>query len=386
MKSYINELCAQKDEGYFKNQFRYNNNCKLLAVKCVKQTNCHLEPLLPLMEAFRQMVNDSIRFGLKKNVSTMKQLSQLAYRQLANYDMMSYYKLCAISHAAGILANRKKSLQRGHKLRQPYARQPLLISCYGFKVVDGILKVPVGDGQYFDIPLNNYVRAVLSNPSLNVRSFTLTANNSVSICYMKEATQVECTNIDRIDRNLNNVTIGNIERIVQYDLSKAVTITENTRSIIKSFKRNDIRVRKNLYSKYGKRRKNRINQLLHHVSKAVVQHGKENRSAIAFEDIRHIRKLYQHGNHQGRVYRGRLNSWSFAEIKKQIEYKAKWEGLPIIQLSVKDTRNTSKLCPRCGKKITQVDRKTRQLWCDQCKRWMDRDIVAAMNLSNRGRS
>jgi putative transposase len=74
--------------------------------------------------------------------------------------------------------------------------------------------------------------------------------------------------------------------------------------------------------------------------------------------------------------------WSFAEVKRQIEYKAAWEGIPIVQLSTRDTRGTSKLCPRCGKKITQVDRKkTRQLWCGQCRRLMDRDVMAAMNIS-----
>jgi putative transposase len=201
---------------------------------------------------------------------------------------------------------------------------------------------------------------------------------------MKEVAEIEYIGIEGIDRNLNNVTVGKAERVVQYDLSRAVAIAENTRSIMKSLKRNDVHIRKEFYSKYGQRRKNRINQLLHCVSKAIVKHAKENRTAIAFEDIRHIRRLYQRGNYQGRSYRGRLNSWSFAEIKRQIEYKAAWEGVPTIQLSVKDTRGTSQLCPRCGKKITQVDRKTRQLWCAECKRWMDRDVVAAMNLSIKG--
>lgn len=37
------------------------------------------------------------------------------------------------------------------------------------------------------------------------------------------------------------------------------------------------------------------------------------------------------------------------------------------------------------KKITQVDRLTRQeLRYDQCKKWMDRDIEAAMDLSIKG--
>jgi putative transposase len=336
------------------------------------------------MEAFRQMVNDCVRIGMANDVSSMKKLSLLSYRQLKKYDIISYYKLCAISHAAGILANRKKSLQRGHKPRQPYAKQPLLVSSYGFKIINGVLKIPIGDRQYFDIQLNSYVRHILSDSSLTICSFTLSANNTVSICYAREVAEVEFTNIKGVDRNLRNLTVGSMENVVQYDLSKAVTIAENIKSIMKSFKRNDVRIRKQLYSKYGKRRKNRINQLLHSVSKAIVQKAKQEKSAIAFEDIRRIRQLYQRGNSQGNAYRGMMNSWSFAEVKRQIQYKAAWEGILIIQLSKSETRGTSKLCPRCGKKITQVDRHTRQLWCAKCKKWMDRDVVAAMNISIKG--
>jgi len=331
------------------------------------------------------MVNDCIKIGLENNVSTMKKLCSLAYKQLASYDIISYYKLCAISHAAGILANRKKSIKRNMQPRQPYATKPLLISCYGFKIVDGKLKVPLGSRKYFDIPLNNHVCRVLSTSLHNIRSFTLTAD-ALSICYSKEIVEIKPINIQGVDRNLRNLTVGDCQQVKQYDLAKAVDITENTRSIVKSFKRNDFRVRKKLYSKYGKRRKNRISQLLHHASKHIVQQAKENRSAIASEDIRRIRQLYQRGNYQGRSYRGCMNSWSFAEIKRLITYNAAWEGVPVIQLSVKETRGTSQLCPRCGKKITQVDRKTRQLWCDYCQKWMDRDVVAAMNLSIKGRA
>jgi putative transposase len=337
------------------------------------------------MNTFRQMVNDCIKIGLDSNVSSLKKLSSLAYKQLARYDIISYYKLCAISHAAGILTNRKKSLQRGKAPRNPYTKRPFLIGCYGFKIADGVVRVPIGHRQYFDIPLNNYVKNTLSDPELQMHSFTLTAN-SLSICYSREVQPIEVRALSGVDRNLRNLTVGNLENVVQYDLSNAVDIAENTISILSSFKRNDVRIRKKLYSKYGTRRKNRITQLLHHISKAVVQKAKQEKSAIAFEDIRRIRQLYQRGNYQGRAYRGRLNGWSFAEIKRQIQYKAAWEGVPVIQLSVKETRGTSQLCPRCGKKITQVDRRTRQLWCAECKRWMDRDVVAVMNLSIKGRS
>jgi putative transposase len=188
-----------------------------------------------------------------------------------------------------------------------------------------------------------------------------------------------------IDRNLKNVTVGNSTRVVQYDLSKAVKIAENTKSIYASLKRNDHKIMKKLYSKYGTRRKNRINQILHKASKTIVREAVKDPTAIIFEDIRHIRKLYQKGNGQGKKYRGRLNGWSFNEIKRQIEYKANWEGIPVIQLSKKETRGTSTLCPTCGKRL-QEQRASRELWCEFCQRWLDRDVVAVMNQSLRGLS
>ena len=356
----------------------------LLAVKCVKQC-CSLTPLLPLMESFRQMVNECIRIGLQNNVSTMKRLSKLCYPQLAEYDVISYYKLHAISKAAGILANRKQSIKRCRRTRDPYLKKPILVSSYGFKIIDGSLRVPTGDRQYFDIRLNAYTRHVLSGPGLTVHSFTLaTGNSSLSICYSKEIPEIDCTSNVGVDRNLTNLTVGNIHSVKQYDLSKASDIVENTRSLVRSFRRNDVRIRRRLAGKYGKRRANRVNQLLHHVSRFVVKNAKNERTSVAFEKLINIRNLYRKGNRQGRNYRSKLNGWSFAEIKRQIAYKAKWEGIPVIQLSASQTGGTSQLCPQCGKRLQEDRLHRRELFCCECNRWLDRDVVAAMNISRKG--
>lgn len=119
-----------------------------------------------MMETFRQMVNDCIRIGLENDASSLKRLSKLCYPFLAKYGIVSYYKLNAISKAVGILANRKQSLRRGYQTKDPYMKQASLTSCYGFKTVDGALKVPLGDRQYIDIPLNSYVRSIISDPLL----------------------------------------------------------------------------------------------------------------------------------------------------------------------------------------------------------------------------
>ncbi len=135
-------------------------------------------------------------------------------------------------------------------------------------------------------------------------------------------------------------------------------------------------------------RPNRVKQILHGVTKKIVSEAKANKQVIVFEDIRGIRKLYGKGNGQGRAYRGRMNSWPYAEPKRQTEYKAAWEGVPVVTLSKSETRGTTANCWRCGKRsqsAVQGDKEHhRQLWCEDCKRWMDRDVIAVLNISRRG--
>jgi putative transposase len=338
------------------------------------------------------MVNHCIKVGLQNDAYALKRLSVLSYRELVQYDIPSYYKLCAISKAAGILSNRRQSLKRGLNTKRPYLKKPILISCYGFKLEEDILKIPLGDRQYFEIPLNHHTREILCNHEDNftfkINSFVLTSDH-ISISYSKDVPDIQCKSTAGIDRNLRNVTVGNCNQVVQYNISKAVKIAENTKSVTSSFKRNDHRIRKKLYSKYGARRKNRVNQMLHKVSKYIVQNAVQNKHALVFEDIRNIRKMYQKGNWQGRKYRGTMNGWSFSEIKRQIEYKSRWSGIPVIQLSKSDTRGTSTLCPACGKRLQEQRTwndsiHNRELWCDTCQRWIDRDVIAVMNQSLRG--
>ena len=62
------------------------------------------------MKMFRIMVDDYIRIGLENDESTRIKLTKLCYHQLARYKIYSVYKLYDLSHAGGILANRKKFL------------------------------------------------------------------------------------------------------------------------------------------------------------------------------------------------------------------------------------------------------------------------------------
>ncbi|HVC27666.1 MAG TPA: transposase, partial [Nitrososphaerales archaeon] len=341
------------------------------------------------------MVNDCIRVGLQfeeENHATpsMKKLSLLCYSQLKKYEARSTFRLAAISKAAGILSARRKSIKIGVFTKSSYVSKPLLVSCYDVKVQDGKLRVQLRDGSCEYIPLNTHTLRILSDAKQRINSFTLTAT-SLSICISREieAEPGEFINTVGIDRNLRNLTVGNEKKVTYYDMRKVVEIAENTRSIVGSFKRNDVRMLQSISSKYGKRRRERTKQLIHGVTKQIVQEAKANRRAIIFEEIRGIRNLYRKGNGQGKSFRDRMNSWPFHEVKRQIEYKAAWEGVPVITLSRKDTRGTTMDCPRCGERLQVPIRGDaehyHQPWCKKCERWMDRDLVAVLNISRRGR-
>lgn len=83
----------------------------MLAFKTVQQNYQPTDVTLRLLDEFRSMVNDCLRIGLQENVTSLKALSLRAYRHLARYDALSYYRLCAIS---GLHRNRPKSRQRNH--------------------------------------------------------------------------------------------------------------------------------------------------------------------------------------------------------------------------------------------------------------------------------
>jgi len=333
---------------------------------------------------FRRMINDAIRIALVYDATTLRRLSLLAYNELARYDSPSYYKLCAISRAAGILAARKKSIRRGFITRTPYAFKQQLVSCYGFKIENGYLHIPVSRGKHFSIPLTKHTLEVISQPGVKVRSFTLTLNK-LSLCIARDTPMIECRSTVGLDRNLRNLTVGNDQQTHHYDLSKCLRIANTTVRIVASFARNDDRIRTAIASMYGQRRTYRTGHILHNATKTIVAVAVQRKTAIVLENIEGIRSLYRKGNGHGRKYRGRMNGWSFGEAQRQIEYKARWVGLPVIRLSRRETRGSSVSCLRCGERLQSDKRLRRKLWCGKCRIVMDRDRVAAVNLARRGR-
>lgn len=349
----------------------------MLAVKAVKQ-NIESPEIIDILEAFRKMVNEAIRVGLEKDITSRFKLSEAVYEPLHN-GLHTWYILSAIEKSCAILKNYRKAKRKNPKTKTPYVKKSFLsIGNQAYKIIDGKLRIPIKPREFIYIPLNKHSLNVLSEPNLKLGSITLTAS-TVSISFSKETAEIELSGYIGIDRNLDNVTTASSKgKVVAYDLSKATRVKATYREVKSHFKRNDVRIRRRIFQKYGEKERNKVNHVLHRASKGIVKRAKQNKFGIVMENLKGIRKLYRKGNGQGRKYRGRLNSWSYYELQRQIEYKAKWEGIKIVYV---DARGTSSNCPICGSKLYPNEQ--RQLWCPKCNISVDRDEIGSRNILNR---
>jgi putative transposase len=280
-----------------------------------------------MMETFKDMINHCIRIGLENNCSTMKKLSQLTYHTLKDYQIQSYYKLTAISQAAGRLAQRKKDIKKGRKVKSPYVSKPYLVSCYGFKINGMLLSFPVSNREFANILLNDHTAKILSDKTLQPRSFAITPT-TLSITVRKNIEEVKPESIMGIDRNLRNITISTPQQAIMYKTNKILSIKENMTHVKDSFRLNDRRVKNRFFAKIRARQTRRVNQYLHKITKDIVQRAKETKSALVLEDI--------------------------------------------------------KLCPGCGGQLQEDRQRRRKLWCSNCRKSIDRDVVASMNIAYKG--
>jgi IS605 OrfB family transposase len=290
---------------------------------------------------------------------------------------MSYYKLCAISAATGILRNYRKAKRKNPQTKEPYARKLRLTTCYGIKIRDGSLLLPFRPRELIRIPLTPHVQATIKRRT--VRSVTLTRDR-LSLSIARQAVEIKPRGFIGIERNLDNVTLADTDgSIVKHDLAEATRAKAVYCDVRSHMRRNDVRIRHEVSRKYGCKQREKVKQILHHASKMIVQQAKEQQFGLVMERLTNIRRTYRRGNQQGRWYRGRMNSWSYGELQRQIEYKARWNGIPVIYVN---PYGTSAKCSTCGHRMKPEENRT--LKCSSCRCTVDRDVNAARNILARG--
>ncbi|MFH1971847.1 MAG: transposase [archaeon] len=125
----------------------------------------------------------------------------------------------------------------------------------------------------------------------------------------------------------------------------------------------------------GQKERNKVNNLLHEISKEIVKWAEKTKSIIVLGNLKGIRK-----SAKGKVLRRLINSFPFYKLTKMIQYKALQKGLQVFRVK---EYNTSKLCHNCGnmgKRINQAS-----FSCSHCDLQYNADLNAARNILNRAR-
>lgn len=115
----------------------------------------------------------------------------------------------------------------------------------------------------------------------------------------------------------------------------------------------------------------------HNLSKRIVAEAQRTKRAIALEDLHGIRSRVRARKPQ----RATLSSWSFAQLRSFLEYKAKMAGVRVIFV---DPRNSSRTCPACGHCAKENRLHQATFVCLSCGLAGLADYIAALNIRVRG--
>jgi putative transposase len=125
--------------------------------------------------------------------------------------------------------------------------------------------------------------------------------------------------------------------------------------------------------KIGHKERRVVNDILHKISRTIVNEALQNGSMIVLGELKAIRK-----NGKGRRFNRKLNSgFPYHRLTRFIEYKARWLGIKLIKVSEK---NTSKTCHRCGHTGLRVGSLFK---CPKCGYLCNADHNGAMNILKR---
>jgi len=340
-------------------------------------------PVLALMSEFRLIVNKAIRIAYRSDIRSRFRLSHSAYASLsAEHDVYKQYIPSAFEVAMGCLKAHRRRTRRGRRASVPYLRRLLLKAenqAYRLDRTTGQLRIPLRAREHvvMSLPLSDWHRSFLSDPSWGLGSLTLTPDR-VIITVRKGAPEPHTPEVviavDTNEDSLDGVVASRAEVAIVSIPFPEVRIVRAThfrrRRRLARRKAYDRRVQRILLDREGRRERNRVRQRLHRVSKQLVGAAKARSAAIVLEDL----KLNGAGGRSRRMNR-RLSSWPHGEIHRQIEYKAALAGVPVIKVN---PAWTSKTCPVCGAR--RRDRVGKVFVCLACDWEMDRQINAGMNI------
>ena len=194
---------------------------------------------------------------------------------------------------------------------------------------------------------------------------------------------------------IEEVNPQDVDDVLGIDLGVTNIASDSDGTIYSSRHMNTVRhrhrrLRTKLQKKATKATRRRLKQLAgqerrfatdvnHTISKRLVETAERTKRAISLEDLKDIRTRVRARRQQ----RAQLHSWSFAQLRSFIGYKAQRVGIPVVLVN---PRNTSRRCPKCGH-CDAANRPNQSTFrCVSCGCAGYADTIAAENIRVLGRA
>ena len=361
------------------------SNGQLETVKLTARFKLDGEVDESLFKTYKAVVNELLDYAHSKGITSFERLKSEKYHEMRRKypELPSHYIYTACQLARSIYKSFRKLKRRGKvKKNRPLLRKNVImlddhlfsLDLESWKVS---ISAPYGRRR-FELLHGKYHKRFRDWKVGQAWLVRTPEGIFLNVVFSREIEVEEPKAFVGTDLNENNVTLslpnGEFVKIVTHEKEIRTSYYLKRRRIQKKIRRG--KRRRELLRKYGKREKNRVNDLHHKLANKIVEIA-ENYGGIALEDLSGIRDSINYSAEMN----GRLHRWSFRKLLSIIEYKAKLRGVRVVFV---DPAYTSTLCPRCGGRLSASPNGHRFLKCG-CGLEADRDVVGSLNIALRAR-
>lgn len=175
-----------------------------------------------------------------------------------------------------------------------------------------------------------------------------------------------------IDVGINNLAVINLNGKPKFFNGKRAIATKKHFNQVKSIyqSRNNQKMLKAIKGKEQRY----FNHINNKISSWIIENAKtQENPIIVMEDLTHILETTKVRKKQRYVHQ----TWAFRRLQNMIQYKALWEGIPIVYVK---PQFTSQVCPKC---LSTNKRSKHDYKCKYCGSLYNSDLVGAVNITKK---
>lgn len=307
-----------------------------------------------------------------------KQFGQFQIHKLSYYEIKAAFDLSAqlIVRCIAKVCDAYKLDKLTKRTFKPLGSIPYDLRILSWKMDKSIVSIWTVDGrERIPFVCGDYHRAMLVNQRGESDLCLIDGNFYLfTTCEIDEPTIDDVDDFLGVDMGVANIAVDSDKMIHQGKSVKQVRY-RHRKLRQKLQKKGTQSTRRRLRKLAGKERRF-ATWTNHNISREIVEKAKDTGRGIAIEELGGIRDRVT----VRKAQRATLSSWSFAQLRNFIEYKAQRAGVKVVAVN---PRNTSRTCPCCGY-VDKANRKTQDKFlCVDCGYSGLADYIAALNIRSR---